>query len=132
MASIFRETTILRDPLAVWDAVRDFDHVGERLVPGFVTACAPEPGARLVTFFNGVVAREVLVGIDEAHWRLSYSSVSGRATHHNASVQIFAHGEHGSRLVWITDVLPDALAEPIAQMMDRALPIIAETLALRT
>jgi len=131
MASIFRQITVSCDPSTVWDAVRDFEHVAERLVPGFVTACEPEPGARVVTFFNGQVARELLVGIDEAHLRLSYSSVSGRATHHNASVQIFAEGERDSRVVWITDVLPDALAEPIAQMMDRALPIIAETLRRR-
>lgn len=130
MASILREITVAAVPALVWEIVRDFDHVHERLVPGFLTACVAEPGARVVTFENGLVARELLVGTCEEQRRLSYASVGGRPTHHNASVQVFAEGAMRTRLVWITDVLPNELADSIAQMMDRALGVMAETLAL--
>ena len=42
-------------------AVRDIGALHTRLVPGFVTDVKLEPGARVVTFGNGTVAREVIV-----------------------------------------------------------------------
>lgn len=128
MASIYREIEIEVDAATVWAALRDFGAVQERLVPGFVTHCQLDGGDRVVTFFNGLVARERLVGLDERVMRLSYTSIGGRAAHHNASAQIFPAGERRSRLVWITDVLPDALGEPIAAMMDRGAQTLKSTL----
>jgi carbon monoxide dehydrogenase subunit G len=119
VASIIREFLIEQDPAQVWDAVRDFDAVAQRLAPGFVVRCEPEPGARQLTFANGVVAREVLLGIDETTRRIAYSVVGGRAAHHHASAQVFASDHGGTRFVWITDVLPDELAPAIAAMMDQ-------------
>jgi carbon monoxide dehydrogenase subunit G len=130
MATIYREIAIDADAAQVWEALRDFGAV-ERLVPGFVTHCEVEDGARVVTFFNGLVARELLVGLDERVRRVSYTSVGGRATHHQASAQVFGDGTGRSRLVWITDVLPDALAEPIASMMDRGADVMKRTLESR-
>ena len=44
--------------------MRDFGALHERLVPGFVVDCRLDgDGGRLVTFFNGAVAREVLTWI---------------------------------------------------------------------
>jgi hypothetical protein len=40
---------------------------------------------------------------------------------------VFAEGG-GSRFVWTTDVLPDALAERLAAMMERGLEVIRQTL----
>ncbi len=128
MATICREISIAADAARVWDALRDFGALHVRLVPGFVTACELEDGARVVTFFNGMVARELLVGLDERAMRLAYASVGGRATHHNASAQVFSAGRGKARLVWITDVLPDALAEPMSQMMDRGGEVMKRTL----
>ena len=82
---------------------------------------------RVVTFFNGLVAREQLVAREDDVQRIAYASVGGRATHHNASVQVFANGE-GARVVWITDVLPDELATPMAEMMDRGIEVMRKTL----
>jgi Polyketide cyclase / dehydrase and lipid transport len=134
MASIIRETVIDADPAHVWTALADFGAVHERLVPGFVVdAVLDGPGSRVVTFFNGAVAREILVGIDEDARRLAYSVVDGplRATHHNASAQVIAAGHGRSRFVWITDVLPDELAAAIGEMMDRGIGVIKQTLELR-
>ena len=128
MASIYKEWDILANADSVWERLRDFYSLHERLVPGFVTGCHAEAGARVITFFNGMVAREVLVGLDERARRVSYAVIGGRATHHGASAQVFASGRDTCRLQWITDVLPDELAAPIAQMMDRGGAVMKTTL----
>ncbi len=102
----------------VWDALRDFYAVHERLAPGFVTALEKEPGARLITFANGSVAREVLVSIDDDTRRIAYTIPSERLKHHSASAQVTADGKHGCRFIWITDLLPDEMAPYISQQMD--------------
>ena len=48
----------------VWSAVRDIGALHTRLVPGFVTDTKLEPGARVVTFVNGVL-REPIVALDD-------------------------------------------------------------------
>ena len=53
MASIRREFLIDARPEEVWDAVRDLGALHTRLVPGFVTDCKLEEGARMVTFARG-------------------------------------------------------------------------------
>src|SRR3954467_9327564 len=107
MASIRKEIAIAARAEQVWDAVRDIGALHTRLVPGFVVDTKLEPGARIVTFGNGVVARELIVTIDDAERRLVWSVVGGRFTHHNASAQAFDEGENRCRFVWIADVLPD-------------------------
>ena len=84
MASIRREMLIEARPADVWDAIRDVGALHERLVPGFVVDTRLEPGARVVTFANGVVARELIVDVDEAARRLVWAVVgSPRLAHHN-------------------------------------------------
>src|SRR6185436_13990735 len=107
MASIRREVHIDVSPEAAWDALRDIGALHTRLVPGFVTDVKLEEGARVVTFGNGLVARELIVDIDEENRRLVWSVVGGRMTHHNASAQVFPDGATGCRFVWIADLLPN-------------------------
>ena len=64
MATIRKEICIDARPEIVWDALRDVGALHTRLVPGFVTDVRMEEGARVVTFANGTVAREVIVSID--------------------------------------------------------------------
>lgn len=128
MASIHREVQIRADPTAVWDALRDVGALHRRLAPGFVTDVRLEEGARVVTFGNGLVARELIVDIDDEARRLVWSVVGGRMTHHNASAQVFPNGEGGSRFVWIADLLPHEVASGIAAMMDQGLAAIKRTL----
>lgn len=44
-------------------------------------------------------------------------ATGGRATHHNASVEVMPDGAGRSRLIWITDVLPDELRDRIPGLM---------------
>ena len=131
MASIHKEIIVRARPDVVWDALRDVGALHTRLVPGFVTDTKLEPGARIVTFGNGTVARELIVSIDDDARRLVWSVVGGRMTHHNASAQVFDEPDGMSRFVWIADLLPDELAPAIAAMMEQALAVIRDTLGRR-
>ena len=120
MASIHRDIPINARAEDVWAAVRDFGAVHRRLAPGFVLDAQIEGDARIVTFANGNVAREVLVDCDDTRRRLVYAVISERVKHHNASVQVAADGEARARLIWIVDLLPNDIAPYIAGQMDQA------------
>jgi carbon monoxide dehydrogenase subunit G len=128
MASIRKEILVDARPEHVWDVLRDVGALHTRLVPGFVVDTRLEEGARIVTFGNGMVARELIVDIDDEARRLVWAVVGGRFTHHNASVQVFVDGEGGSRLVWIADLLPDEIAGDIRTMIDQAARVMKPTL----
>ena len=128
MASIHREIRIAAHPDAVWDALRDVGALHRRLAPGFVTDVRMEEGARVVTFGNGLVARELIVDVDDAARRLAWSVVGSPMTHHNASAQVFPDGDGRSRFVWIADLLPHDLAPSVVGMMDQGLAVIRRTL----
>src|SRR6185503_14212983 len=119
MASIRKEILLDARPEEVWDAVRDIGALHTRLIPGFVTDTRLEEGARIVTFGNGMVARELIVDVDEASRRVAWSVVGGRMAHHNASAQVFPDGGTGCRFVWIADLLPNEMAPAIAAMIEQ-------------
>jgi carbon monoxide dehydrogenase subunit G len=128
MASIRREVLIDARPEHVWAALRDVGQIHVRLVPGFVTDCRLEGNARIVTFANGLVLRELVVDVNDDGRRLVWAAVGGEFTHHNASVQVFAEGADHSRLVWIADLLPDELAPTIGPMIEQAMTVMKQTL----
>jgi hypothetical protein len=133
MASIRTEITIDAPPEGAWDALRDWGAVDERLARGFVTETRLDGDDRIVTFFNGTVARERLVDLDDETCRLVWSVADGPFTHHNASAQVFAEGEDRTRFVWIADLLPNELATRIAPLMEQGTRAIKKTLeAART
>ncbi len=117
MATIRKEFLIEAAPEQVWDAMRDVGALHTRLVPGFVTGCKLDGDARIVTFGNGVVAREVIVDVDDAARRIAWSATGARLTHHNASSQVFAEGGK-TRVVWIADLLPNEMKSAIGGMID--------------
>jgi hypothetical protein len=117
MASIVKQFRLDAPAATVWDAVADFGELHTRLVPGFVTATELDGDVRIVTFANGMVVRERLVGLDPSHKRLAYANELEGASHHAASVTLADDGA-GCVATWTTDVLPDALADPVSSMMD--------------
>lgn len=129
MASIRKEVQVNARPETIWDAVRDVGPVHERLAPGFVVDTRMEEGARVVTFGNGQVARELIVDVDDEARRLAWAVVgSPRLTHHNASLQIFAEGEGRSRIVWVADLLPNEVAVYIQAMIDQGMAVMKQTM----
>ena len=99
-----------------------------RLVPGFVTDTRLEPGARIVTFGNGVVARETIIDVDDSAMRIAWSASGGRLSHHNASAQVFADVGGGSRVVWICDLLPNEMRATIDGMISQGMAAMKRTL----
>jgi carbon monoxide dehydrogenase subunit G len=132
MASIRKEILVEASPEHVWAAVRDVGALHKRLVPGFVVDTRLDADARIVTFANGMVVRELIVDLDDEARRLAWSARGGRLSHHNASVQVFAEGEGRSRLVWTADLLPNELAGDIRVMIEQAAAVMKSTLEGRT
>ena len=129
MASIHKDIPITAPADLVWDAVRDFGAVHQRLNPGFVTDCRLDGNTRIVTFHNGNVVPEEFVDCDEARRRLAYAIVGREGiTHYNGSVQVVGDGESRSRIIWIIDVLPNDIAPYISGQMDLAAVAMQKTL----
>ena len=128
MASIRKEISTKARPDDVWDAMRDIGALHTRLVPGFVTDTRLEPGARVVTFGNGMVVRELIVAIDDDERRVVWSAVGGSLTHHNGSAQVFSDAKGLTKVVWIADLLPDEAASAVGAMMEQGMAIMKQTL----
>ena len=128
MATITREIRLHVRPEEAWDAVRDYGAVHRRLAPGFVVDTRLEDGARVVTFGNGAVVRELIVAVDDGARRLVWAVVGTALTHHNASMQVHDAGGDGSRVVWIADLLPDEAAPRIAGLIEQGLTTMQATL----
>jgi carbon monoxide dehydrogenase subunit G len=128
MATIRREILTAAQPDDVWEALRDVGALHTRLVPGFVTDTRLEPGARVVTFGNGMVVREAIVTVDDDERRIVWSASGGSLTHHNASAQVFPDSRGAARVVWVADFLPDEAAGAIAAMIDRGMAVMKQTL----
>ena len=117
-----------RSPDEVWVALRDWGALHQRLAPGFVTDTRLDGSDRIVSFFNGSVLRERLVDVDDGTHRLVWSIVDGPYTHHNGSAQLFAERQGHTRFVWISDLLPNDLADRTADLMERGLSVIKKAL----
>jgi uncharacterized protein YndB with AHSA1/START domain len=128
MASIRTETTIDASPDEVWDALRDWGALHTRLVPGFVIDTRLDGPDRIVTFFNGVTVREVLVTLDDTARRLVWSIVDGPYSHHNGAAQVLLDADGTTRFVWTADVLPDAAAERTKELMEQGTATVRRTL----
>jgi carbon monoxide dehydrogenase subunit G len=120
MASIHREIRIDAPPEQVWDAARDIGALHTRLVPGFVVDTQPEEGARVVTFANGMVVRELIIDVDDEARRIAWAAVGTAMSHYSASFQVFAENS-GTRGVWIADLLPHSMAPDITAMIEQGL-----------
>ena len=127
MASIRKDLLIDAPAEHVWAALRDIGAVHTRLARQFVVDTRLDGDSRLVTFANGEVVRERIVDIDDQARRLAYAVVEWRTTHHNASFQVVPDGG-GCRLIWITDLLPDSMADLVGGFVEQGCAAIRQTL----
>ena len=107
--------------------------VHQRLAPGFVVSTRLDGDARIVTFANGAVARELIVDLDDQARRLAYSVVESplQMTHHHATIQVLSAGANQSRIVWIADVWPNHAADRVGPMMEQGTLVMKQTLELQ-
>jgi hypothetical protein len=127
MATIQKEVAIHAAPQRVWEALRDVGALHTRLASGFVTKTEMDGNARIVTFANGMVAREDIVAVDDAARRVAWAIIGQQFHHYNGAAQLFDHAD-GTRFVWTTDLLPDELAPNVDAMMTAGIAAIKETL----
>ena len=132
MASIRKEVQINARPEEVWDALRDVGALHTRLAPGFVVDTRMEGSARLVTFGNGMVAREEIVDVDDPTRRVAWAIVGGQFRHYNGTAQVFAEATGRCRFVWTADLLPDDLAPGVTAMIEQGLQVIKKTMEERS
>ncbi|HEX2659009.1 MAG TPA: SRPBCC family protein [Polyangia bacterium] len=117
MGTIRKEILTLAPADRVWDAVRDVGALHTRLVPGFVVDTRLEPGARVVTFANGVVVREAIVTLDDEGRRLVWTSDGKLTTHYNSAAEVSVDAEGRTLVRWTSDFLPDDARERLDAMM---------------
>jgi len=111
VATIRSELTTPAPVDEVWAAIRDIGAPHTRLVPGFVVDTRLEPGARIVTFINGVTLREPIVTLDDEARRLVWTAEGGRARHYNAALEVASLPGGATSVVWTADFLPDELSD---------------------
>jgi Polyketide cyclase / dehydrase and lipid transport len=128
MATIYKEFLISATPEFIWEAVKDVGSVHSRLALGFVTNTVLDGDVRTVTFANGFVVKERIISVSDQQLRLAYTAVGGRASHHNSYLQVFAAPNGRSRVLWVTDLLPDEMRGPIEQMVELGSAAMAQTL----
>ena len=128
MGTVRKELTTRASGQAIWSAIQDIGALHTRLAPGFVIDTRLEPGARLVTFANGVTVREPIVTIDETARRLVWGAQGSVTTHYNASVQVFEDQGLASRVVWVADFLPDSAASAIDAAMSAGMAAMQRAL----
>jgi hypothetical protein len=127
MATLHKEIFIELAHELVWDAIRDIGALHTRLVPGFVVDTKLEPGARVVHFGNGMVVKEPILSLDEERRRLAWTAEGGSLRHYNAVMEVRREGD-GARVLWTSDLLPDAAAETLGRMQDEGLATMKRTL----
>ncbi|MGC4993604.1 SRPBCC family protein [Nocardia salmonicida] len=130
MASVHKEFLVDAAPDAVWDVLRDFGAVHQRLAPDFVTDTRLDADTRTVTFADGTVVAERLVDLDPVSRRVAYTVVGGslHPSHHHAWMQAVPEADGRTRFIWHTDVLPEALAAPIAESVEHGATVIRSAL----
>ncbi|MEM7664765.1 MAG: SRPBCC family protein [Pseudomonadota bacterium] len=129
MARLIEQVEIETDEATVWAAIADIGGL-DWMVPQLVESCTYDDSRRVreVTFRNGMTLVEPIVACDEETRTLVWTAQGGDWTHHNASVSVIAAGAGGCFVRWIADVLPDAEAETITQIMQAGLGAMKETL----
>jgi len=117
VGTIRREIPVKAPASRVWAALRRPGEVAD-LFPGVLTDSRLDGGDRVVTFANGPTLRERIVAVDDSARRVVYAVLGDQFAHHNASMQVVPDGEDASRMIWITDFLPEVLRPEIEPLID--------------
>jgi uncharacterized protein YndB with AHSA1/START domain len=130
MATVCVEATVDVPAQRVWEAVADVGAVHRRLLPGRVADARIKGDVRILTMPDGARIRELILAIDHTIRRMAYTVTEGQRlplTYHHAAFQVFDEGDH-SRLVWLTDVLPHAMADAVRARVERGIEEMKEVL----
>jgi hypothetical protein len=130
MATVCVEAIVDVPAQRVWEAVADVGAVHRRLLPDRVADAQVEGDVRILTMPDGSRVRELILAIDHTIRRMAYAVIEGQRlplTYHHAAFQVFDEGDH-SRLVWVTDILPHAMADAVRGRVERGIEEMKEVL----
>ena len=130
MATVRVETVVNVSGRRAWEAIADVGAVHQRLLPGRVADTQIEGDTRILTMPDGSQIRELIVSLDHANRRLAYAVIEGQRlplTYHHASFQVLDEHE-GSRVIWLTDVLPHAMADAVRARVERGIAEIKDAI----
>ncbi len=128
MPTIYLERHLNSPATTVWDRISDIrspEHLTNMIhtvevIGDNVRACATDQG-KIV---------ETIISVDRDRRRVAYTATQSPfpISHHNAAMAVVDDGE-GSRLTWITDVEPAAVADALRPVLEAEFDVIASRLA---
>lgn len=127
MASITKTIDLGTGSDKVWEVLRDPGRANELIT--FLGEVAVDGNTRVCALPGDDTLEELIVDIDDDARRFTYSirrSPFG-FTHHQASMQAIPEGE-GTRLVWVTDFLPDEVRSAVDETLTAAVASIEAAL----
>ena len=83
---------------------------------------------RVLTFANGMEARERILAVDEAQQRVVYSVISEQMSYHRASATVTTRADGQTEFTWTAQVAPPELAPGMDEMMEVGAAAIKRTL----
>ncbi len=124
MASLRQHAWLDIEPDVAWALVGAPERAAEWF-PG-VEAAELAGVIRTCRLRGGLVLREEIVTRDPGLRRLQYRILDGlTADSHLATIDVLPDRQHGSLVVYSTDITPDALSAGIARSVSRALDNLA-------
>jgi uncharacterized protein YndB with AHSA1/START domain len=130
MATVAVEAIVNAPAQQVWEAIADVGAVHRRLLPGRVADARVDGDVRILTMPDGAQIHELILAVDHGIRRMAYSVTAGQRlplTYHHAAFQVFDQGDR-SRIVWLTDVLPHAMADLVRARVERGISEMVATL----
>lgn len=130
MATVCVEILVAVPAQQVWEAIADVGAVHQRLLPGRVADARIDGDVRTLTMPDGAQVRELILSVDHDIRRMAYAVTDGQRlplTYHHAAFQVFEEDDR-SRLVWLTDVLPHAMADVVRGRVERGIQEMKEIL----
>ena len=118
MATLYKEATVSLSPDALWDKVSDVGGVSGLL--NVITHSEVTGDTRTCEMADGGKLTEKILGVDNEHKRVAYTITDSPfpIQFHAASMEVLDAGNGQSKLRWVTDVKPDALADALGPMFD--------------
>ena len=131
MASINHEVAVAVDVEAAWAALRRVGRAHELFAPVLVGGQL-DGDTRIVTFANGMVAREHILDVDDQRKRVAYTVLDGPGlTFHHASMEVVEDGPGRSRFRWVTDFLPKEASEVLSPLIEQGAEALKANLEAR-
>jgi hypothetical protein len=119
MASIRKEIVVDVGVEPAWAALRSVDAPHTLFAP-VLSGAEMQGDVRTVRFADGMVVRERILDVDEAHRRVAYAVVDPQGmTYHHASMQLDIAGPGRCVFVWITDFQPAEAAIGLQPLIER-------------